>query len=156
MNATAVPGWRLSRKLIPTSILLIGFALTLTGCSSSPEKTAAKFECPGKNIELALEVASTVEDRAKGLMFRKSLDPNSGMLFIFEEESKLSFWMKNTFIPLDMIFLDKDRAVVGIVEKAAPLTESPRFVEGNSQYVVELFGGESKRLGIEKGCKLLF
>lgn len=78
------------------------------------------------------------------------------MLFLFPSERQLSFWMKNTLIPLDMIFIKADRKVLGVVENAEPLTETSRFVEGNSQFVLEIRGGLSKALGIAAGQTVVF
>ena len=89
-------------------------------------------------------------------MYRNHLDPDAGMLFIFDREAPLTFWMKNTFIPLDMIFIDDDRRIVGIVEDAVPETETPRRVQGESRYVLEIGGGLSRRLGIGKGGQVDF
>jgi uncharacterized membrane protein (UPF0127 family) len=98
-----------------------------------------------------VEVAASDDERMKGLMFRRELASNEGMLFIFPDEKRNSFWMKNTLIPLDMVFISKDWKVVGIVKNAPPLTEEPRSVDTPSQYVLELLGGTSDRLGIGQG-----
>ena len=71
-----------------------------------------------RTIVVHVELASTEADRARGLMYRNHLEPDAGMLFLFPEPSPLAFWMKNTLIPLDMLFLDQDRRVLGIVENA--------------------------------------
>jgi uncharacterized membrane protein (UPF0127 family) len=78
------------------------------------------------------------------------------MLFLFPAPAPLAFWMKNTLIPLDMLFLDHDRRVLGIVENAAPETETARRVAGDSQYVLEVGGGLSRQWGIEPGSTAEF
>lgn len=98
-----------------------------------------------------VELALTSEEHARGLMYRRSLAPDTGMLFVFDSPRPQSFWMQNTFIPLDMIFIGGDRRIIGIVENAEPLTTAPRRVEGDSQYVLEIGGGLSARLGIRPG-----
>jgi uncharacterized membrane protein (UPF0127 family) len=75
-------------------------------------------------VRVRVEVVQTPEARQKGLMYRKHLDEDAGMLFIFERAQSLTFWMRNTYIPLDMIFISSDWKVVGIVEKATPQTDS--------------------------------
>jgi hypothetical protein len=84
-------------------------------------------------------------------MYRSQLEPEAGMIFVFEEPSVQRFWMKNTLIPLDMIFIGKDRKIVGVVENAAPETETERMVGAPSQYVLEIGGGLAARLGIRAG-----
>jgi uncharacterized membrane protein (UPF0127 family) len=100
------------------------------------------------------ELAADNQERAKGLMFRRELGAQEAMLFLFPEERRLSFWMKNTLIPLDMIFISKDWRVVGIVENVPPLTDEPRGVESLSQYVLEVSGGTCSRLGLVVGDRV--
>lgn len=112
----------------------------------------------GKTEEFSLEVVSTQAGRSKGLMFRRQgeLDERHGMLFIFPEESVHSFWMKNTLLPLDMIFIAENRTVVGVVENATPLSEDARSVPGSSKFVVEVLGGVAKKHGISAGSEVVF
>ena len=102
------------------------------------------------------ELASTPEERSRGLMHRTQLGEREAMLFLFPSERPLSFWMKNTLIPLDMIFIKANRKVLGIVENAEPLSETSRFVEGTSQFVLEIRGGLAKTLGIDAGQSVVF
>lgn len=108
-----------------------------------------------KTVKIKLVVAKTQVDRDKGLMFIKHMPKNKGMLFVFENEKKINFWMKNTYIPLDMIFLDKNKLVVGILENVPILNEKPRSVNKMSKYVVELNSGMSKKIGIQNGSRLV-
>ncbi|MES1204904.1 MAG: DUF192 domain-containing protein [Pseudomonadota bacterium] len=107
-------------------------------------------------VPFRVEVARTGPEHNRGLMYRNHLDPDAGMLFIFEHDGPMTFWMKNTFIPLDMIFISHDRRIVGIVENATPETETPRRVEGNSRYVLEIGGGLSRRFGVLAGSTVDF
>ncbi len=101
---------------------------------------------------LTFEIANTQAQRSLGLMYRRELAPDSGMLFVYPTEEPRSFWMKNTYIPLDIIFLDKHLRVQGVVENAPPRTTLPQSVSGiASMYVVELKGGRYKSLGITVG-----
>lgn len=102
------------------------------------------------------EVADSPEARARGLMHRTQLGEREGMLFLFPSERPLSFWMKNTLIPLDMVFIRADKTVLGIVENAEPMTETSRFVPGNSQFVLEIGGGLAAKLGIQSGQSVAF
>lgn len=108
----------------------------------------------GKELQLDVEIASNDADRARGLMFRRSMPEMAGMIFVFPREDFQSFWMKNTFLPLDMMFADKDGVIVGIVENAQPQTLDPRFVEAKSKYVLEVNGGFAARHGIAAGDRI--
>lgn len=103
-----------------------------------------------------LEVADSEPERQKGLMFRKpnEMAADEGMIFVFPEERVQSFWMKNTYIPLDMLFLDRQLRVVGLLRDVPILNEKPRSVGKPSQYVVELHAGTAERLGITSGARL--
>ena len=78
---------------------------------------------------VVVEVARTPAELQRGLMYRERLDPGRGMLFLFPRPERLTFWMHNTYVPLDMIFIGSDHRVVGVVENATPLTDDPRAVE---------------------------
>ena len=108
---------------------------------------------------VAVEIAADDERRAQGLMYRDRIDPGHGMLFLFPQENVLSFWMKNTRIPLDMIFIDSQRRIAGIVENAAPCKFDPCPSYGTndiSRYVLEVGGGQAKAHGLKKGDVLQF
>ena len=88
-------------------------------------------------------------------MYRSRLDPDAGMLFVFPPPPRHQvFWMRNTLLPLDMIFIDGGLRVVGVAERAEPLTETPRQVAGESQYVLELNGGFARQHGIGPGARI--
>ena len=79
------------------------------------------------------------------------MNENEGMLFVFHDEKPRSFWMKNTYIPLDIIYLNKDKQIVSIAKNAEPLSETSRPSEGEAMYVLEINGGLSDKLGLMKG-----
>jgi uncharacterized membrane protein (UPF0127 family) len=110
----------------------------------------------GPRGAVAVEIARTEEQRERGLMYRGHLDANAGMLFIFDESDVHAFWMKNTFIPLDMIFIDDGGRVVGVVENAAPGTLEPRDVGKPSRYVLEVNGGWYAAHGVRPGDRVRF
>jgi hypothetical protein len=87
----------------------------------------------------------------KGLMYRKEIDPHRGMIFVFPEEKVQTFWMKNTYIPLDMVFVTKEMKVVGILENVPPLNEEPRTVGKPSLYVLEFGAGVMRKNGVTPG-----
>ncbi len=98
----------------------------------------------------SVELALTDAQRQKGLMYRKSLADNEGMLFIFRNEALRSFWMRNTYVPLDIIFVKADGTFINIVE-AEPLTDDQRRSSSPAKAVLEIRRGLSKELGIEAG-----
>lgn len=103
-----------------------------------------------------VEVARSSEELMRGLMFRRELGPDSGMLFIFSGEEVRRFWMRNTYIPLDMVFLDAHRVVVGIEENAVPLDETSRGPDAPAQYVVEVRAGAARQHGLGVGARAEF
>jgi uncharacterized membrane protein (UPF0127 family) len=100
------------------------------------------------------EVAASGIARTRGLMWRTQLAAGKGMLFIFTAEQPLSFWMRNTLIPLDMIFINKDLKITGIVENAEPKTLTSRGVGIPSLYVLEVPGGWCKQAGVTVGSEV--
>lgn len=104
----------------------------------------------GKHVVEA-EVALNRDARTRGLMWRRSLEEGRGMIFFFPVEQPISFWMKNTLISLDMIFITGGRKVAGCVERAEPRTESPQTVGRAAQYVLEVPAGWCAKMGIAPG-----
>ncbi|NOZ02755.1 MAG: DUF192 domain-containing protein [Deltaproteobacteria bacterium] len=103
-----------------------------------------------------LEVADTPALRGKGLMYRRELAPDRGMVFVFPGEEDQTFYMKNTYVPLDMVFVNSRLVVVGVVEDARPLTLVTRSVGRPSQYVIELNAHAARRHGIGPGARVDF
>jgi uncharacterized membrane protein (UPF0127 family) len=108
----------------------------------------------GKHV-FHVELAATPEQMATGLMYRKSLAPDAGMLFDYGRPQPASFWMKNTLIPLDMIFIGGDGRIVNIHERAVPHSLDPIPSEGPIRGVLEVNGGTASRLGIKPGDRVL-
>jgi uncharacterized protein len=109
-----------------------------------------------KPILVDAEVAFKANHRTRGLMWRKQLPEGTGMLFIFPNEEPLSFWMRNTLIPLDMIFIGADRKVVNVVSNAEPKTLVGRPSTGPALYVLEVPGGWAQKVQIKSGTKMEF
>jgi len=167
---------------LPTSRwqLTLGCALALAGVScrttttgeaqpnTSQEKTKVttapapavprvELTSPGQEpVSVTVEVVETDAARQRGLMHRKHLAPDAGMLFIFDREEQHNFWMHNTLIPLDMLFIKSDWTVLGIVENAEPLTDQLRSVPGASKYVLEVNAGFSRRHGLQAGTTVRY
>lgn len=106
--------------------------------------------------KLDIEIADTQYERETGLMYRKSMKENQGMLFIYPEEAMRSFYMKNTYIPLDIIYYSKDSTVVSFQENAKPLDETALPSEKPAQFILELNAGKVKKWNIEVGDKIDF
>lgn len=101
-----------------------------------------------------VEVAKTAEQQAMGLMFRNQLPPDRGMIFPFDPPRSASFWMRNTLIPLDMIFVRADGSIANIAANTVPYSEEPMTSEGPVAAVLEIAGGRSAELGIKPGDKV--
>lgn len=129
--------------------------LSVTGCSESNDMRV-QFENPdgSKTAWFTVELAVTPEARAHGLMFRKELADDRGMLFICEEEVIQRFWMKDTYIPLDMIFIDGNQTVVSVSRQTRPFSRSSYASEKPARYVLEIPGGIADKSGITRGSKL--
>lgn len=111
---------------------------------------------PRAPLTFKVEIADTDVQRQMGLMWREKLADDEGMLFLFEQEQHLSFWMRNTVLPLDIIFIDSDWKVLGVSANATPFTDDPREVPGISQYVLELNAGAAARHGIGPGTEVRY
>jgi uncharacterized membrane protein (UPF0127 family) len=113
-----------------------------------------KKENGEKTPDFRVETATSPEARTHGLMYRKKMGSLEGMIFDFHSSQPLSFWMHNTCLPLDMIFIGENRKVAGVVT-APPLNDEPRSVPGDHRWVVELNAGAAKKYGITEGAELL-
>jgi uncharacterized membrane protein (UPF0127 family) len=103
------------------------------------------------SFSFKVEIADTDATRERGLMFRKSLAADRGMLFDFKTARPVAFWMKNTLIPLDMLFVAADGHIISIAREASPLSETPIPSGGDTLGVVELRGGRAAEIGAEPG-----
>ncbi|HEU4651332.1 MAG TPA: DUF192 domain-containing protein [Croceibacterium sp.] len=101
-----------------------------------------------------VEVARTPQEQAKGLMFRTEMAPDEGMLFPYDQPRMLSFWMRNTVIPLDLVFIDAQHRIINIAENATPYSEASILSEAPGVAVLELNGGRTRALGIVAGNKV--
>jgi len=121
---------------------------------------AAQAACPVDRIDIkardgvasfAVEIADTPEERAQGLMNRTDLARDAGMLFVFQNPRPVTFWMKDTPLSLDMVFLAPDGRVCGLIERATPYSLDPRPSGCVTRAVLEVHGGLSQSLGIAVG-----
>ena len=135
---------------------LVVVLLALLGCARGGPCVAIVAPDGTTRATVAIEVANTTEQRERGLMFRKHLDDDAGMIFVFPDSDSRNFWMHNTEIPLDMLFADSSFRVTGIVADAKPETDTLRGVDGPSQFVLEVNGGFCAKNGIKPGDRLDF
>jgi uncharacterized membrane protein (UPF0127 family) len=150
-SASAKSSWIRALLAIGAGFALVAAFLMMTG--KSPGTIGYKFENPGGLMTqvFQLETATNDAERAKGLMYRRELAPDHGMIFVFPDDSVRSFWMKNTIVSLDMLFLDANMKVVGILQDVPTLNEMPRSVGKESRYVIELAAGTTRKFGIVVG-----
>lgn len=131
-------------------LLFIG----LFACDSTPRVIVEDHR--GEKASFEVEIADTPAKHAFGLKYRRDLRSDQGMLFIFAEEKVHTFWMKDTPLPLDMIFIDRDRRIVGIVRETRPFSTESRSVPARSLYVLEVRGGISQKKGLGIGDTVSF
>lgn len=144
---------------------LVLAASTMLGCSAPAETSVAAAEQSPAGLEqialtirsdegvhgFVVEVARTPEEQAMGLMHRRSLEPNRGMIFPYDPPQPASFWMKNTLIPLDLIFIRSDGTIARIADNAEPMSLEPIPSLEPVAAVLEIPGGRAAELGIEPG-----
>lgn len=151
-----------SRSRNRAAAALMGLAFLAAGLQAfcrTPEKDKfVKVFFPDGSA-ITVELAMTDEERARGLMFRERIRPDEGMLFVFDEEELHSFWMKNTLVPLDILWLGRDRRIVHIASDVPPCKADPCPTYGPAvpaAYVLELKAGEALARGIKLGDRLDF
>lgn len=137
------------------ALLAVVFLLLLV---FSKEKLTQIKEVCFQNHCFTVEVASTLAQQQRGLMFRQNLEKNNGMLFIFEKEADYPFWMKNTFIPLDMIWMNQHQEIVFIKENALPCGDNCPLIEPHQKatYVLEINARAAKNAGFALGDTITF
>ena len=140
----------MKRAAVTCLVAMVAAGPLFAGCSDD----VAELRWEGGKARFRVELADTPEERGKGLMFRDSMSSGAGRLFVFESPREVAFWMKNTLIPLDMIFASPEGRVARIHENAVPHDET--LIPGGDgiQYVLEINGGLARRLGIGEGAEL--
>lgn len=118
------------------------------------EKVPVLIHAGGSTYKFDAEIADTADERAQGLMYREHLEANEGMLFLYPVAKPVAFWMKNTPLPLDMLFIDAEGKIINVAAMAKPFDTSPISSEGAAIAVFEILGGSAGQLGIEAGDKV--
>lgn len=145
-------------KFILLGLMIFVIILILSLNINNYEREDTQQVCLRNNC-FQVEIADNSIERQQGLMFREQLDKDKGMLFIFDEEGIYPFWMKNTLIPLDMIWINEDKEIVYIENNAQPCKEevcTSYNPNANARYVFEINSGLTNELGIKIGNKLDF
>ena len=133
-------------------ILLFAFLVFSTTASAETfERGTLEIQTDSKTLEFDIEIADDPVERSQGLMFREELADGTGMLFLYPTPRIASFWMKNTLIPLDMLFIDAEGVIVTIARETTPLSLVPVSSNTPVTTVFEIFGGQSDALGIAVG-----
>ena len=125
-----------------------------TAPARSAERDTVEIATKSGVHAFSVELAATEAEREKGLMYRKSLPEGQGMLFDFHRDQEVGFWMKNTYIPLDMIFIRGDGRILRIAENTEPLSEKIVPSNGPVRAVLEVIGGTARKLGIVPGDRV--
>ncbi|MBB3947549.1 hypothetical protein GGQ73_003517 [Rhizobium skierniewicense] len=149
--------------LLPKSIVSALAALTFCVVAALPAAAAETFPseqltiqtAEGKTHPFTVELATTDGQRQQGLMYRKTMAPTNGMLFDFGKDRDVTMWMRNTLIPLDMLFISKEGKIEHIHPNAVPHSEAIISSNGAVRYVLELNGGAAEKLDIKRGDTVL-
>jgi uncharacterized membrane protein (UPF0127 family) len=141
----------MTRKLLAT---LVGMAAALACQAGSAERQVVEIASKSGVHAFSVELAATDETRARGLMDRKELAEGHGMLFDFKRDEIVSMWMRNTYVSLDMIFIQRDGRIVRIAENTQPLSD--RIISSGApvRAVLEVVGGTARKLGIAPGDRV--
>ena len=142
------------RHLLVAAALLAAFpaAAQLVGF---PRSTVEIETADGKRHRFRVELALSNAQQMQGLMYRKALDPDQGMLFVYDEDAPLAMWMKNTYVSLDIAFLEADGRIINIHENVPPLTLDARPSTKPARAAIELPAGTAARLNIRPGDRVI-
>lgn len=152
------------KKFIP---ILIFMALFIAGCetpektskTASPETMEVAVQTAQGSERVRVEIANNDEERQRGYMYREEIPEGTGMWFVFNGEQPLSFWMQNTKVGLDIIFVDKNFKIINIAQSAMPCLQEPcayYYSQGNAQFVLEVPAGYSEKHHFETGNLITF
>ena len=153
----AIAGFRrrLGRRFFfAVPVALVAGGALAQGADLKFKRSSLVIDSGGRELKFDVDLATNDAERAQGLMFRKSLGPYEGMLFDFYQELPVSFWMKNTLIPLDMIFIAADGTIRHVHANAVPLSTDPIPSQFPVRGVLEVIAGTARRYGIQEGDRV--
>jgi len=146
----------MTRRRFLLALTLAWGLLAPFGGASALEKSALTIEtATGAKLRFQVELARTADEQAQGLMYRKSMAADAGMLFVYAQPREAGFWMKNTYLPLDMLFIEPDGRIERIHANAEPLSTAPIDGPVKTKAVLEINGGAAARLGIRPGDRVV-
>jgi uncharacterized membrane protein (UPF0127 family) len=129
-------------------------AATAPPAPAAPVVEPLTIDTAGGPVSFRVEIADEEMERQRGLMFRTSLAPDAGMLFEFDSSAPRAFWMKNTYIPLDIIYIGANGRIISIAAMTEPFSETPIPSHGAAKGVLEIAGGRAAQLGIDIGDRV--
>lgn len=144
----------LSAELGRALALAVGLAAPGAAFADACAPDAVDLRDQDSQLRFHVEVMDSEAGRVKGLMFRERLPKFSGMLFVYDAAQPVAFWMRNTLIPLDMLFFDAEGRLTRIKEQAQPMDETPVIGGDSVRYVLEINGGLAETLGIDVGAEI--
>lgn len=131
------------------------FGVLFAFAASAQERLPLVIEtASGARHGFQVEIADDDEERARGLMYRESMAPDEGMLFVFDRPTRIAMWMQNTPLPLDMLFLDRQGRIVDLHERAVPYSTDTIASRRRAKFVLEVVGGTVDRLGLARGDRV--
>lgn len=136
--------------------VILSFAFSFCGSAASDEPTIVTLQTNSATLSITAEIADTDTERSLGLMNRTTLADDAGMLFVFDEAAVRSFWMRDTYISLDIIFIGSDKTILYIEENTTPLSETAIAPEVQTQYVLEVNAGYAAEHGLSVGDDVRF
>lgn len=150
--------WQINKSLKRNLFLLLILCslFLLTSCQNKTGPNVEIITQNQKHIKVTVEVADTPSSQEQGLMYRKSLPENAGMLFLMPNEEVQTFWMKNTIVPLDIIFIFSDWKIAGYAENTKPYSEENISIGKPTKYVLEVNAGFCKKHDIQPGDKIIY
>jgi len=142
------------RVLLLAALCFLALLPAATGGLGAADLQTLEIASKGGVHTFAVELALTPDEQSRGLMYRRALPEGQGMLFDFKRDQELSFWMKNTYVPLDMIFIRGDGRIHRIAENTEPLSERMVPSNGSVRAVLEVVAGTTRKLGIAPGDRV--
>ena len=141
-------------RSLPRTLLALAALCLLAASAAAFERREIRVTTPAGEVSMVAEMAMTAGQRVQGLMGREDFGPGDAMLFVFPLEKRLSFWMKNTPVSLDIVFFDGQGRWTNTAARTVPFSTNNHVSRGKGQFVLELAAGEARRLGIGPGSRL--
>ena len=142
-------------RFLPVALVVLALSATDAGAAIACDSDRIEILAGSGSRTFSIEIADDPNEQARGLMFRPALPADAGMLFVFDPPRPASFWMRNTMIPLDMIFIDDAGRIESIAERTDPYSERASSSRGDVRAVLEINGGLSRELGIGPGTQVI-